>query len=115
MVVAWKEVVLLAYLLPLVFVLAVAKPPYLLQLMKREDVLIGVVADHEFEEFLLKAGVEVGEGVGLAEEAEESKHMFGRVGESQVVEVLEIDFAFFEDIHLQVDQVAEVHLPIHRI
>lgn len=77
--------------------------------------LVGIVADHEFKEFLLEARIIVGQGIGLAEEADQAQNVLGRIGESEIMQFFKVDLSFIKDIHFYVDQIAEIHLLVHCI
>ncbi len=79
------------------------------------DVLVGIVADHNLQKFLLEASVEVGGGVDLTVEADQLEQMFWRVVESEVVQLLEVGLTRLQYLHLDVDQIAEVHLLAHDV
>jgi hypothetical protein len=105
----------LTNLIPLALGLTIPKPANFLEFIQREYVLVGIVADHEFKEFLLEARIIVGQGIGLAEETDQAQNVLGRIGESEIMQFFKVDLSFIKDIHFYVDQIAEIHLLVHCI
>ncbi len=76
---------------------------------------VGVVSDHELEQILFKARVEARKRVNLAIEANESKQMFCWVIEAQIMQIFNVSFALFEDVHLNVDKIPKMQMLTHDV